>query len=82
MIEPEGIRFAWIYRLRWSEVTGARFRSRWGFRYLEISREHRRPWRLWLRMYAVLPAFLARYAPAGNPLELFGGENRSGGASG
>ena len=70
VVDARGIRFAWLFRLPWSDVTGARIRTFLGFRVLEISRRSGFTWRPLLRMYSDLPDFLARRAPEGSPLRL------------
>jgi len=68
VVESSGIRFAWFSRLKWDDVTGARVRTSLGFRILEVSRKRGFTWRPWLCIYDGLPQFLAKHAPAGNPL--------------
>ena len=70
VVDARGIRFAWVFWMPWSDVTGARIRKFLGFRVLEISRRSGFTWRPLLRMYSDLPDFLARRAPEGSPLRL------------
>jgi hypothetical protein len=67
-VGEEGIRFGWIFRTKWSDITQATIQRRWGLRALVVSRRRGFAWQAWLYMYDGLPEFLARHAPEGNPL--------------
>jgi hypothetical protein len=68
VVENRGIRFAWLFRMRWEDVTDATIRKSLGFTMLIVARRRARPWQPWLYMYGGLPEFLATHAPEGNPL--------------
>ena len=67
-VDATGIRYAWFWRLAWSEVVTARVRTWVGIPMLHISRQRGVPWRIFLYGRRELPGFLARHAPDGNPL--------------
>jgi hypothetical protein len=68
VVDAEGIRFGWIFRTKWSDITRATIQRRWGLRALVVSRRRGFAWQPWLYVYDGLPEFLARHAPEGNPL--------------
>lgn len=68
VVDTEGIRFGWIFRTRWSDITQAVIQKRWGLRALVVSRRRGLAWQPLLYMYGGLPEFLALHAPEGNPL--------------